>query len=150
MFTTLPLELFVCREVIEQYFFEDEPFHMQRHVFFTTAILCSSMISASSLLSSAPSADAPFLLSFPRAVSLVTCDLGVMLEITGGASATALAFIFPAACYLKLAAPRAPLLALAKLPALACAAFGVVVLSISLFLALGKAWTPAGAASICL
>ena len=48
MFTTLPLELFVCREVIEQYFFEDEPFHMQRHVFFTTAILCSSMISASS------------------------------------------------------------------------------------------------------
>ena len=83
-------------------------------------------------------------------VALVTCDLGVMLEITGGASATALAFIFPAACYLKLAAPRAPLLSRAKLPALACAAFGVVVLSISLFLALGKAWTPAGAASICL
>ena len=47
MFTTLPLELFVCREVIEQYFFENEPFHMQRHVFFTTAILCSSMLSAS-------------------------------------------------------------------------------------------------------
>ena len=31
-----------------------------------------------------------------------------MLEITGGASATALAFIFPAACYLKLADPHAP------------------------------------------
>ena len=45
MFTTLPLELFVCREVIEQYFFDNEPFHMQRHVFFTTAILMSSMIS---------------------------------------------------------------------------------------------------------
>ncbi|KAH9940510.1 amino acid transporter [Epithele typhae] len=127
MFTTLPLELFVCREVIEQYFFENEPFHMQRHVFFTTAILCSAMI-----------------------ISLVTCDLGVMLEITGGASATALAFIFPAACYLKLSAPEVPIYARQKLPALVCAVFGVVVLSISLFLALGKAWTPAGSATICL
>ena len=73
-----------------------------------------------------------------------------MLEITGGVSATALAFIFPAACYLKLAAPHAPWYARQKLPALACASFGVVVLATSLFLALGKAWTPAGAASICL
>lgn len=47
MFTTLPLELFVCREVIEQYFFDNEPFHMQRHIFFTTVILCSSMIGMS-------------------------------------------------------------------------------------------------------
>ena len=50
MFTTLPLELFVCREVIEQYFFDNEPFHMQRHVFFTTAILMSSMISMCQVL----------------------------------------------------------------------------------------------------
>ncbi|KAI8969563.1 AAAP amino acid permease [Trametes punicea] len=127
MFTTLPLELFVCREVIEQYFFENEPFNMQRHVFFTTAILCSSMI-----------------------ISMITCDLGVMLEITGGASATALAFIFPAACYLQLKAPSAPWHARAKLPAVLCAAFGAVVLCISLFLALGKAWTPAGKATICI
>ncbi|KAI0717196.1 amino acid transporter [Cerioporus squamosus] len=127
MFTTLPLELFVCREVIEQYFFENEPFHMQRHVFFTTAILMSSMI-----------------------IALITCDLGVMLEITGGASATALAFIFPAACYLKLAHPRAQWYSRAKLPAVVCAAFGIIVLSISLFLALGKAWTPAGSATICI
>ncbi|KAI9066604.1 amino acid transporter [Trametes sanguinea] len=127
MFTTLPLELFVCREVIEQYFFEHEPFNMQRHVFFTTAILTSSMI-----------------------ISMITCDLGVMLEITGGASATALAFIFPAACYLQLAAPAAPWYARAKLPAVLCAAFGAGVLAISLFLALGKAWTPAGKATICV
>lgn len=46
MFTTLPLELFVCREVIEQYFFSHEAFSMQRHVFFTTVILFSSMLSA--------------------------------------------------------------------------------------------------------
>jgi sodium-coupled neutral amino acid transporter 11 len=69
MFTTLPLELFVCREVrrfsfrnkiehtgitmlvhpaqvIEQYFFSHETFNMQRHVFFTTVILFASMIGA--------------------------------------------------------------------------------------------------------
>ncbi|KAI0314122.1 transmembrane amino acid transporter protein-domain-containing protein, partial [Amylostereum chailletii] len=44
MFTTLPLELFVCREVIEQYFFSHETFNMQRHVFFTTSILFASML----------------------------------------------------------------------------------------------------------
>lgn len=86
----------------------------------------------------------------PCAVSLITCDLGVMLEITGGISATALAFIFPAACYLKLANPGAPWHARTKLPALCCAVFGVIVLLISLFLALGKVWTPAGDAKICM
>jgi solute carrier family 38 (sodium-coupled neutral amino acid transporter), member 11 len=45
MFTTLPLELFVCREVIEQYFFSHESFSQQRHVYFTTAILLASMLS---------------------------------------------------------------------------------------------------------
>ena len=66
------------------------------------------------------------------------------------ASATALAFIFPAACYLKLKAPGTPWYTRTKLPAVVCAAFGVVVLCISLFLALGKAWTPAGKATICM
>ena len=32
----------------------------------------------------------------------MTCDLGIVLELTGGLSATALAFIFPAICFLKL------------------------------------------------
>ena len=73
-----------------------------------------------------------------------------MLEITGGASATALAFIFPAMCYIKLSAPHAPWYSRSKLPAVICATFGVVVLCISLFLALGKAWTPAGSATICI
>jgi len=74
MFTTLPLELFVCREVcgqefhpsclmievhfvldcldsfiqvIEQFFFSHESFNMQRHLFFTSVILFSSMFSKS-------------------------------------------------------------------------------------------------------
>ncbi|OCH85803.1 amino acid transporter [Obba rivulosa] len=127
MFTTLPLELFVCREVVEQYFFSHEQFSMQRHVFFTTAILYAAMI-----------------------ISLITCDLGVMLEITGGASATALAFIFPAACYMKLSNPGAPWYSRAKLPAALCVSFGTVVLCISLFLAMTKMWTPEGGARICM
>lgn len=35
-------------------------------------------------------------------VSLLATDLGVVLEVTGGLSATALAFICPSICYLKL------------------------------------------------
>lgn len=54
MFTTLPLELFVCREVIEQYFFSHEAFSMQRHVFFTTVIIFASMLSAQNHFSSSP------------------------------------------------------------------------------------------------
>lgn len=126
MFTTLPLELFVCREVIEQYFFSHEPFDMRRHVIFTTAILFTSMF-----------------------ISLVTCDLGVTLEITGGVSATAIAFIFPAICYVKLVNPKTPWYSRTKLPAIICATFGVIVLVISLLLALQKSWTADGDAKLC-
>ncbi|KAG9316352.1 amino acid transporter [Chiua virens] len=126
MFTTLPLELFVCREVIEQYFFSHESFNPQRHLFFTSVILCAAML-----------------------LSLITCDLGVTLEITGGVSATALAFIFPAACYIKLADPHAPLYSRTKLPAVVCLVFGTLVMVVSLFLALGKATTREGEARIC-
>ena len=73
-----------------------------------------------------------------------------MLEITGGVSATALAFIFPAACYIKLLPSNLPLNSRVKLPALICALFGLIVMIISLFLALGKAWTTEGSAKICL
>lgn len=82
-------------------------------------------------------------------MALVTCDLGVMLEITGGVSATALAFIFPAACYLKLMDPKISWNSRAKLPAVLCVTFGVIVMVISLFLALQKSWTPAGEPRMC-
>ncbi|KAJ7770231.1 amino acid transporter [Mycena maculata] len=127
MFTTLPLELFVCREVVEQYFFSHETFNIQRHVFFTTTILFASML-----------------------VALITCDLGVMLEITGGVSATTLAFIFPASCYLKLTDSKEPWYSRSKLPAYLCATFGVIVMTISLYLALAKTWTPEGRVKICI
>lgn len=127
MFTTLPLELFVCREVVEQFFFSHEVYSQQRHLFFTTTILFSSMF-----------------------VALITCDLGVMLEITGGVSATTLAFIFPAACYIKLVDKTMPWYSPTKLPAVMCAIFGLLVMAISLFLALAKSWTPEGSPKICV
>lgn len=45
-------------------------FHGRRHVIITTAIVFSTML-----------------------ISLVTCDLGIVLELTGGLSATVLAFV---------------------------------------------------------
>jgi len=126
MFTTLPLELFVCREVIEQYFFAHEAFNQQRHLLFTTSILFASMF-----------------------LAMITCDLGVMLEITGGVSATALAFIFPSVCYLQLLPPDKTWYSRRRLPALCCAVFGVVVLLLSLFFALSTMWSNDGAAKLC-
>jgi solute carrier family 38 (sodium-coupled neutral amino acid transporter), member 11 len=127
MFTTLPLELFVCREVIEDYFFSHEEFNPNRHLFFTTTILYSSM-----------------------SLAMITCDLGVMLEVTGGVAATALAFIFPAACYLKLSNQSLPWYSRKRLPAFGCVAFGVIVTVLSLFLALAKSWTKEGEAKMCV
>ena len=75
-----------------------------------------------------------------HAVSLITCDLGVTLEITGGVAASALAFIFPAACHLKLIGPEQPFRA--RLPSFICVGFGSIVLVLSLILAMAKAWDP--------
>lgn len=161
MFTTLPLELFVCREVrmrgtheapielsiakvLEQFFFSHEGFSYQRHLIFTTVILFSSMFSASSIHVSTRCLISLLL------VSLVTCDLGVMLEITGGISATALAYIFPAVCYLKLASPEKPWYSKTKLAASVCAGFGFLVMCLSLLFALSKVWRPAGNPKICM
>lgn len=83
-------------------------------------------------------------------VALITCDLGVMLEITGGVSATALAYIFPAACYIKLLPASVPWTSRTKLPAVICTVFGVIVMVLSLILALGKVWTREGDAKICM
>jgi sodium-coupled neutral amino acid transporter 11 len=94
-------------------------------------------------------------------VALSTCDLGIVLEITGGLSATALAFVvspyvprmlltgdltqstatfqFPAVMYYHLIEGKWH--SRRKLPAAACAVFGLVVMVLSLLLALRKLWT---------
>lgn len=111
MLTTLPLEAFVCRSVMVTYYYSDEPFNLNRHVIFSTALVVSSML-----------------------VSLITCDLGTVFELIGATSASALAYIFPPLCYIKLSnASRR-----AKIPAYLCIAFGVTVMGVSLLQAVIK------------
>ncbi|KAI0011700.1 aspartic peptidase domain-containing protein [Xylariaceae sp. FL0662B] len=79
MLTTLPLEAFVCREVMLNYYFPNEPFNMSLHLMFSSALVVSAMV-----------------------LSLITCDLGAVFELVGATSACALAYILPPLCYIKL------------------------------------------------
>lgn len=57
MFTTLPLEAFVCREVAETYFWPDDlVFNKRRHVLITTALVLSALVGASASLARARTA----------------------------------------------------------------------------------------------
>lgn len=84
MLLTFPMECIVCREVILNYLnrkesIPDDKSSDFQHYSITLLLVITSLL-----------------------ISLVTCDLGFVLELTGGFSATALAFILPAICYLKL------------------------------------------------
>ncbi|KAI0391022.1 acid protease [Xylariaceae sp. FL0594] len=79
MLTTLPLEAFVCREVMLNYWFPNEPFNMNLHLIYSSALVVSAMV-----------------------LSLFTCDLGIVFELVGATSAAALAYILPPLCYMKL------------------------------------------------
>lgn len=103
MLTTLPLEAFVCREVMNNYWFPDEPYHPNRHVIFTTALVVSAMM-----------------------LSLMTCDLGIVFELFGATSACALAYILPPLCYIKLTKRSGK-----TYLAMAVVAFGCAVMAIS-------------------
>ncbi|KAJ5610351.1 hypothetical protein N7510_007070 [Penicillium lagena] len=111
MLTTLPLEAFVCRSVMTTYYFPDEPFNMNRHLIFTSALVVTSVI-----------------------LALITCDLGSVFELIGATSAAALAYIFPPLCYIKLSSASRR----AKIPAYACVAFGLIVMGVSIVQAVAK------------
>ncbi|KAE8540974.1 hypothetical protein D1P53_002327 [Cryptococcus gattii VGV] len=124
MSTTIPLEVFVCREVIEETFYKSKPFSKLRHVIITSAVVFTTM-----------------------GLALTTCDLGVVLELAGGLSASALAFILPASAYFVMLS--GPWFSNRRLPALLVAVFGVVVLVLSCGLSLKKAWSGEGGKSDC-
>ncbi len=110
MLTTLPLECFVCREVMNNYWFPEEPYNPNRHLIFSSALVTSAM-----------------------AISLLTCDLGAVFELVGATSACVLAYILPPLCYIQLSSRS-----WRTVPAIVCIVFGSTVLIISLFLAVGK------------
>ena len=173
MFSTLPLEAFVCREVAETYFWPDErEFNKKRHVLITTALVLSALVGASSThflpLNRRALLVRALMVPRTRAVSLITCDLGFILELAGGFSATALAYLFrasslplrhafpmstpltprapplarpsraAAACFLRLSGTGRQL-APQRLAAWACATFGILVMVLSTFLSIRKA-----------
>jgi sodium-coupled neutral amino acid transporter 11 len=116
MLTTLPLEAFVCREVMNNYWFPEEPFHPNRHLIFSTSLVVSAL-----------------------ALSLLTCDLGVVFELFGATSACALAFILPPLCYIKLSKKSSK-----TYLAMAVVAFGCTVMVISIVKTTSKMATGAG------
>lgn len=121
MLTTLPLEAFVCREVMNNYWFPDEPFHPNRHLIFSTSLVLSAL-----------------------ALSLMTCDLGVVFELFGATSACALAFILPPLCYIKLSKKSSK-----TYLAMAVVAFGCSVMVISIIRTTSKMATGSGAPVQC-
>ncbi|KAI0843447.1 transmembrane amino acid transporter protein-domain-containing protein [Hypoxylon sp. FL0890] len=122
MLTTLPLEAFVCREVMLNYWFPNEPFNMNLHLIFSSALVVSAMT-----------------------LSLVTCDLGVVFELVGATSACALAYILPPLCYIKLSSRSWK-----TYVAMGVVAFGCAVMIISMFQAIGKVIKGGGEPSQCV
>lgn len=105
MLTTLPLEIFVCREVFTTYFWPNDEFKWTRHIVTTTVMMLTAMC-----------------------VALVTCNLGVILELVGATSACVMAYILPPLCYLKLTKNKS---IKQQAPYYAVAAFGVLVMLFS-------------------
>ncbi|KAK6908169.1 hypothetical protein I203_102170 [Kwoniella mangroviensis CBS 8507] len=124
MSTTIPLEVYVCREVVEEYFFKGKPFSQKRHVIITSLVVFTTM-----------------------GIALTTCDLGIVLELAGGLSASALAFIFPASAYYVLTTGK--WYSWNKLPAGLVAGFGGVVLLLSCGQSIANAWYGEGKAKVC-
>ena len=79
MLTTLPLEAFVCREVMLNYFWPGQTPGLKLHVLLSTGLVVSALL-----------------------ISLVTCDLGAVFELVGATSACALAYVLPPLCFIKL------------------------------------------------
>lgn len=121
MLTTLPLEALVCREVMETYYYSSSPFSMKRHVLFSTLLVVSAMV-----------------------LSLLTCDLGVVLELIGATSACALAYILPPLCYIKLAKRS-----WRTYVAAATVSFGVAVMGISVVQSFVKIIRGSGNTATC-
>ena len=122
MFLTFPLECFVCREVLFNLWWSDENLsaHLlaeratpMQHILTTLTLVLTSMV-----------------------IALATCDLGFLLELTGGSSASVLAYIMPAACFLKLSS--GPILSTKRIMPLVSIVFGVCVMVLSTFFAISS------------
>lgn len=126
MLTTFPLEIFVVRDVLKDLVLTSEDgsvanmeLSLRQHFVITTFLVFLSM-----------------------AVSLFTCNLGIILELIGATSASLMAYIIPPMCYLKLCweeidyktaekSDKRHFLLWKALPSVACTAFGFAVMVVS-------------------
>ncbi|RKP17699.1 hypothetical protein ROZALSC1DRAFT_30531 [Rozella allomycis CSF55] len=115
---TFPMECLVAREVIENFLFSDRPFNRIRHLLITFLLVLTSFL-----------------------VSKLTCDLGIVLELTqGGFSAVLLAFILPPLCVIKLKKDR--VFSYKNILPLAVLVFGIVTMILSTTLSIITALQP--------
>ncbi|KAK4194761.1 transmembrane amino acid transporter protein-domain-containing protein [Triangularia verruculosa] len=121
MLTTLPLEAFVCREVMLNYYFPGDPFNLALHLIFTSSLVFSAMT-----------------------LSLLTCDLGTVFDLVGGTSAAAMAYILPPLCYIKLTQRSWRTWA-----AWGVVGFGSLVMGMSMFEAMAKIISGEGETKQC-
>lgn len=122
MLTTLPLEAFVCREVMLNYYWPGQPFKLNLHLILTTGLVVSAMV-----------------------LSLLTCDLGTVFELVGATSAAAMAYILPPLCYIKLTTRSWK-----TYVAWGVAAFGGLVMGISILEAVTKIIRGGGETAKCM
>lgn len=116
MITTLPLEIFVAREVVKDLYviyktrrslsFEFQAFNKTQHTLITAGII-----------------------AVPLLFAITTCNLGSVLEIVGATSGSLIAYILPPLCYNKMTRENKSFLQQA--PYYACAAFGFLVMFLS-------------------
>lgn len=106
MVTTLPLEIFVCREVLQEYMWPGQQVPTRIHAIITTILVVAAMC-----------------------VSLFTCNLGVILELVGSSSASCMAYILPPMCYLRLSDRKT--WSMPKISCYVCITFGILVMIIS-------------------
>lgn len=124
MLTTLPLEAFVCREVMTNYYFPGEPWDPNRHLIFSTSLVVGAMT-----------------------LSLLTCDLGAIFELIGATSACALAYILPPLCYMKLSKSKEE--RYKRYLAGVVVGFGCIVMVVSLIVAAYKMIKHEGGVKSC-
>lgn len=125
MLTTFPLEIFVVRDVLKDLILKPDPnsgsvAHLElstiQHFLITTVLVFAAM-----------------------SVALITCNLGMILELIGATSASLMAYIIPPLCYVKLTVDSPDyhqcdhrrFLIRKLLPASICVLFGFAVMIIS-------------------
>lgn len=97
---------FITRDAIEKAFFKSSPFSYIRHTLITLVMVLSTAI-----------------------IGCVVCDLGVVLEITGGVFASVIAFLVPSMCWLQGNKIKETNLSFSqKLPHFVCISFGIFLM----------------------